>query len=235
MTYTYGSYPTAPAASQHLPPSYSKSSSHSRYPASLSSPSSSSSSTFTLSEHSKNALATKLRHGHQKWVNMPPGFPFRLTMDPYTGGPAISYESYEFHEDIRTNSGHTVSVKFEYTRRSKHFAWKIYPEDTRFYSHHRPAQNAIAHVEVDAAVMDTTYGKLLRHDSRVISTALASSLELGVMITICEADKLRTSRRFPHLRRSTKFPGPFYSTSIVHVVTDASGGSEVVQVWHPSS
>ena len=134
MTYAYGSssssssYSPSPATSSseslYL---YSGSTSQSRY---------SRSSPYALSEQSKRALATKLRQGLKTWVNMPAGFPFRVTI--YRSQPTLSYDPYEFQEDIRTSEGHSVRIKVGYTSSSascgsqKYFTWRIYRVDTRF-------------------------------------------------------------------------------------------------------
>ncbi|KAF9269135.1 hypothetical protein L218DRAFT_421685 [Marasmius fiardii PR-910] len=195
---------------------------------------------FTPHEQSRDALATLLSFGGTNRSRLPPGFPFRLNIVPHGSGSIISYDSYEFLEELRTRSGHRISVKFEFTKppssqssssnSSKCFTWRIYPHDARFHSYMSTTHNTpLAHVQVDPSVMDTNYGKHIRHDHRVITSALALSMNLDAVITICEAKALRSSKRFPQLRQSIKHPGPFHSKEILYVATGSEGFS------HPSN
>uniref|UniRef100_A0A0W0F4G7 Uncharacterized protein n=1 Tax=Moniliophthora roreri TaxID=221103 RepID=A0A0W0F4G7_MONRR len=166
---------------------------------------------------------------------MPKGFPFRYTSDEMTGSKYVSYDSYEFQEDILAACGRTISVKFEYAKPSrstgsKYFSWRIYPcSDKRFRSYLKPSHNAaIAHVQVDPAVMDASYGKAIRHDPSIISKALACSLNRGALVTICEASIVRKAERFPYLR---EYSEKLHPKTVLFVATGNDGWSEIIHTW----
>ncbi|KAJ7734585.1 hypothetical protein DFH07DRAFT_1065253 [Mycena maculata] len=125
--------------------------------------------------------------------NMPVGFPFRHVMDA-RGTPRISYDPYEFREELRSESrcsGHLaahVSFAPSAAGRSKkeYLSWSAtLPKlDLRPYTCGPPPKAPVAHVRVDTEVMNTEYGKHIERDPRIILRALSVSLELGLLVTV---------------------------------------------------
>ncbi|KAK7056383.1 hypothetical protein VNI00_002937 [Paramarasmius palmivorus] len=204
--------------------------------------------------HDQSRIELYLRLASGKLRNMPAGFPFCYTSNGITGSICLSYDSYEFVEEI---TGHSAAVKLEYTKPSRstgsqHFSWRIYPcNDKRVRSSlkpHRmrllfsarastnaralnPDKAAIAHVQVDPAVMDTSYGKAIRHDPSIILKALACSLNRGALVTICESNTVRKAERFPYLK---EYSGKLHPKTILFVATGNDGWSEIIHTWSRS-
>lgn len=82
--------------------------------------------TWQLDKKLKNAVL----------VNMPHGFPFRTTCDGY-GNANVSYDSYEFHEDVHISAYDSHRVTFAFaTPRSRenntdYLSWRVYEQDKR--------------------------------------------------------------------------------------------------------
>ncbi|KAJ6557888.1 hypothetical protein B0H19DRAFT_1070490 [Mycena capillaripes] len=143
----------------------------------------------------KVQLRNRLNSGHLS--NMPAGFPFRHVMDP-SGTPRISYDSYEFREELRSDprcSGHLAAhVSFmtenadtrSYRSKKDYLSWCAHlPKlDSRPYTRGPPPKVTVAHVRVDTQVMNTAYGKYIEQDPRIMLRALSISLELGLLVTI---------------------------------------------------
>ncbi|KAJ7108762.1 hypothetical protein C8R44DRAFT_803528 [Mycena epipterygia] len=144
---------------------------------------------------SKVQLRNRLTSGHLS--NMPVGFPFRHVMDG-RGTPRISYDAYEFREELRSESrcsGNfaayvsftTASADVRHSRSKKEYmSWCAHLSklDLRPYTRGSPAKVPVAHVRVDTQVMNTVYGKYIEQDPRIILRALSISLELGLLVTI---------------------------------------------------
>ncbi|KAJ7109637.1 hypothetical protein C8R43DRAFT_1161502 [Mycena crocata] len=142
----------------------------------------------------KVQLRNRLKGGHMS--NMPVGFPFRQVMDG-RGNTRISYDSYEFREELRSDArctGHLAAyVVFMggadaqpcYSKK-EYLSWSaLLPKlDLRPYSRGPPAKVPVAHVRVNTNVMNTVYGKHIERDPRIILRALSVSLELGLLVTI---------------------------------------------------
>ncbi|KAJ6582979.1 hypothetical protein DFH09DRAFT_1275376 [Mycena vulgaris] len=148
----------------------------------------------------KVQLRNRLNSG--RLSNMPVGFPFRHVMDS-RGTPHITYDPYEFREELRSDSrctGHlSAHVSFTTTNadmirtKKDYLSWSAYLPKLDFtpYTRGPPALAAkvpVAHVRVDTAVMNTTYGKHIERDPRIILRALSISLELGLLVTITIED-----------------------------------------------
>ncbi|GLB45215.1 hypothetical protein LshimejAT787_2001200 [Lyophyllum shimeji] len=159
----------------------------------------------------QDSLATKSRHSELgntdyfkaqlrnrlnscKLPNMPVGFPFSHVHDGY-GFSRLSYDSYEFHEDLtshshRSQSRHhpqaTIAFKNTSSRdKVSYLTWQIYlPSPDAAYLRHLQNRQAVAHVQVDPAVTRTPFWKSLLNDPSVILRALGLSLELGALLTI---------------------------------------------------
>jgi len=141
----------------------------------------------------KVQLRNRLNTG--RLSNMPAGFPFHHTFDS-RGSAKLSYDSYEFHEEFRSCRrdervrSHSVSVSFTGPSSSSHktqyFSWRAYLPILNSHPYSQRVQDslAVAHVRVDTAVMDMSYGKFIKNDPRVILRALSISLELGALITV---------------------------------------------------
>ncbi|KAF5356385.1 hypothetical protein D9758_009541 [Tetrapyrgos nigripes] len=177
---------------------------------------------FCQNRVNKESLASRLRQGRLQ--NLPGGFPFRYTVDPrspkccYEGDKGygrISFDSYEFREDLRSTGGNTTRISFAAPCSSSHhscsrcnssaerathdyFSWRIYLEgsdprlrrsDPSSYRNPVPANvnddPLIAEVLVSPTVFQTRYGKFIRRDPRVILNALATSVERNQSVIIC--------------------------------------------------
>ncbi|KAJ7735768.1 hypothetical protein B0H16DRAFT_1575315 [Mycena metata] len=150
----------------------------------------------------KVQLYNRLNSG--RLSNMPSGFPFRHVMSPRGMSTSISYEPYEFREDLRADSrcsGNfaayvsftTAAAESRPTRSKKDWlSWTAHlPKlDLRPYSRgpSRKPKVPVAHVRVDPRVLDTVYGKYIERDPRIILRALSISLELGLLVTITLED-----------------------------------------------
>ncbi|KAJ7449085.1 hypothetical protein B0H11DRAFT_2247387 [Mycena galericulata] len=146
----------------------------------------------------KVQLRNRLNSGHLS--NMPVGFPFQHIMDHRRGTPQISYDPYEFREELRSQhrcSGNLAAyVSFTPasadSRHSKkeYLSWSatLPKVDLRPYSRGPPPKAPVAHVRVDTQVMNTAYGKHIERDPRIILRALSVSLELGLLVTITLED-----------------------------------------------
>ncbi|KAJ6609069.1 hypothetical protein B0H10DRAFT_2065799 [Mycena sp. CBHHK59/15] len=150
----------------------------------------------------KVQLRNRLNSG--RLSNMPAGFPFRHTVDG-RGTPGISYDAYEFREELQSAArctGHlaaNVSFSKGGAARCKktYLSWTAHlPQlDLQPYSPGPPVKVPVAQVRVDNEVMNSTYGRYIEKDPRIILRALSISLELGLLVTITfeECDDL-TSR-----------------------------------------
>lgn len=83
-----------------------------------------------------------------------------------------------------------------------------------------------AEVQVDMAVMRSAYGDRIRYDSRIISKALAISLEYGVKVNIALAD-------YPSITSLTKQSGRNCIVSpgdVVYLASDTDGQQRLLNV-----
>ncbi|KAJ4467236.1 hypothetical protein J3R30DRAFT_3718135 [Lentinula aciculospora] len=152
-------------------------------------------------------------------AHIPGGFPFRHTLSDSKGKSKLraTYEPYDIkvsNEDFGPNEsigivfkGPGPSLKYAETATissrsppSRYFTWQAYASvrEARWngqgYMYAKSSHKTVlAQVRVDPAVMYTSYGKFVRTDSRVLSRALAISLELGVLITIVSTDETANS------------------------------------------
>ena len=86
---------------------------------------------------------------------------------------------------------------------------------------------SIAHVQVDALVMETSFGLDLMTTPQILLEALALSVELGILITVQVAQQ-KTALMYPSKRDVY-----YESGEIIFLSTDARGKTEVALVFEP--
>ncbi|KAJ7432203.1 hypothetical protein B0H11DRAFT_820805 [Mycena galericulata] len=161
----------------------------------------------------KRWLSNRLHDPRSALPHMPGGFPFHYSVDG-RGGGSLSYEPYEFCEEIPSNvlamsgpprrywatfsfTNHTETKSCGHGHRDHHcskrpkryMSWRAYVavRDMSYYRsdiRHLP----LLHVELDPAVLDTSYGYILKNDPHVVLRAMGVSLDKGLPITIKLAD-----------------------------------------------
>ncbi|PPQ65331.1 hypothetical protein CVT26_000046 [Gymnopilus dilepis] len=171
----------------------------------------------------------------------PVGFPFHCVRDAY-GRPALSHTSYEFKEYFcfSDHRGRTQCATFVYSAPDRHarmtgpptearmMKWRIYlPARESVTSRDAPKRVSIAHVQVDALVMETSFGLDLMTTPQILLEALALSVELGVLITVQVAQQ-KTALMYPSKRDVY-----YESGEIIFLSTDARGKTEVALVFEP--
>ncbi|KAJ7436732.1 hypothetical protein FB451DRAFT_187054 [Mycena latifolia] len=158
----------------------------------------------------KRWLSNRLRDRRSALPHMPGGFPFHYSVDG-RGQGTLSYEPYEFCEEIPSNvlsmggpqrrywitftfTNHTERIKHGVHERrvqsssknpTHYMSWRAYIA-VRDMSYYRSdlLNLPLLHVELDPAVLNTSYGHLLKNDPAVILRAMGVSLEKGLPITI---------------------------------------------------
>ncbi|KAF9010262.1 hypothetical protein BDQ17DRAFT_1347849 [Cyathus striatus] len=195
------------------------------------------SSRVSADDHLEDKVRLRSRLDSGVLSNMPAGFPFRYVFNGQ-GSAYISYDSYEFKEDIRASTSRrsSAAASISYTspghKKSRnnvnYHTWKVYPPTSECFKYTRTCDRiAVAQVQVDEAVMRTPFGSRITDDPRVILQALAISLELGILITI-EIGSLSSKthqtlgRLKPHLSWS--------SGSILYIGRHHSGKKELLCV-----
>ncbi|KAJ3754888.1 hypothetical protein EV360DRAFT_86421 [Lentinula raphanica] len=151
-----------------------------------------------------------------------------------TGKTRISYEPYDFQVPYSENrdSNENIGIAFKAptagssrSSSSRYFTWRAYAtvRESR-WSKLLPSKSSprtvFAEVRVDPAIMHTSYGKFLQNDNRVLSNALAISIELGVLITIVSADETANS-----------YPGSSLLARTVIQHRNAIAPEEYLQYW----
>ncbi|KAJ7108754.1 hypothetical protein C8R44DRAFT_937928 [Mycena epipterygia] len=165
----------------------------------------------------KRWLANRLRDPRSALPHMPGGFPFHYTVDG-RGRGSLSYEPYEFCEEIPSDvfamggPPRRYWVTFSFTNHTErniygghgghshrshpcsqkpkqYMSWRAYVA-VRNMSYYRCdlLNLPLLHVELDPAVLSTSYGHLLKNDPSVVLRAMGVSLEKGLPITIKLAD-----------------------------------------------
>ncbi|KAF6744120.1 hypothetical protein DFP72DRAFT_1078967 [Ephemerocybe angulata] len=166
--------------------------------------------------------------------NMPAGFPLHYVADGH-GSAFLSEGPYEFQQEMPLSSygefKHTqtavisFSDPFSAKRSGKDhgkYVWRVsLPtfEPTQFSD----VRVVSAEVQVDMAVMRSPFGERIRQDPRIISKALATSLEYGLKINIAIADY--------HL--TTHFRGVSCGTSsgdIIYIGTTNDGDQQILNI-----
>ncbi|KAF8903919.1 hypothetical protein CPB84DRAFT_1746026 [Gymnopilus junonius] len=104
--------------------------------------------------------------------------------------------------------------------------WRIYvPARESVLDRDAPRRVSIAHVQVDALVMETSFGLDLTTNPRILFEALALSIELGVLVTIQVAHQ-KTPMMYPSKRNVY-----YDSGEILFLSTDGKGRTEVAFVF----
>ncbi|KAJ7109631.1 hypothetical protein C8R43DRAFT_1139592 [Mycena crocata] len=153
----------------------------------------------------KRWLSNRLRDLDPRNVlpNMPGGFPFHYAVDG-RGRGSLSYEPYKFCEEVPSNmlamggpprrywvtfsftgeksSGHRVSPSYKPRR---YMTWRAYItlRDISYY-HCELLNFPLLHVELDPALLGTSYGHLFTSAPSVVLRAMGVSLDKGLPITI---------------------------------------------------
>ncbi|KAJ6582974.1 hypothetical protein DFH09DRAFT_279367 [Mycena vulgaris] len=163
----------------------------------------------------KRWLSNRLRDPRSGLPHMPGGFPFHYWVDG-RGLGSLSYEPYEFREEIPSNvlakggpprrywvtfsfTTHTERIKHgthshgvhSSAQKPKHYmSWRAYVavRNISRHSNNNIVNLPLLHVELDPAVLNTPYGHFLKHDPSVVLRAMGVSLDKGLPITIKLAD-----------------------------------------------
>ncbi|KAL0959574.1 hypothetical protein HGRIS_011284 [Hohenbuehelia grisea] len=174
---------------------------------------------------------------------MPAGFPFHYAMRGFST-PKLSYDSFEFRETVYPSyrTGHHVSppveaiVSFNYSsgscgRRSKasqYLTWNIHIPGPGYHPARKHCPTSpIAHVQIDAALMNMPFGRFVRKSPNVVLHALSTSLELGVPITICVLDQYVAP-----LMAYSRTASEWQLGDVAYLATRPDGRQEVLHVAH---
>ncbi|KAF9455799.1 hypothetical protein BDZ94DRAFT_1276611 [Collybia nuda] len=184
------------------------------------------------SDHINLKVQLRNRLNSGQLLKMPAGFPFRYVFDGHGDSYITSGSSFEFQEDFLVSSPNErpryQNATISYTsaeRKGRDCSWQVFfSSRDPSYCRGSTGKYAVAHVQVEAPVIATRYGRALRLDPSYILKALAVSLEAGVHITI----KLANSP--VPLPRPTRNPGPLMADSVVYVARYNDGREDILFV-----
>ncbi|KAJ7665931.1 hypothetical protein DFH06DRAFT_263042 [Mycena polygramma] len=158
----------------------------------------------------KRWLSNRLRDPQNTMPHMPGGFPFHYFVDG-RGRGSLSYEPYEFCEEIPSNvlssggpprrywvtfsftnqtagdksASHDRRVHSSCHKRKRYMSWRAYVT-VRDISYYRSnlLNLPLLHIELEPEILNTSYGQLLKNDPSVVLRAMGVSLDKGMPVTI---------------------------------------------------
>ncbi|KAF8162509.1 hypothetical protein K438DRAFT_1858710 [Mycena galopus ATCC 62051] len=159
----------------------------------------------------KRWLSNRLRDPRNPMPHMPGGFPFHYSVDG-RGRGSLSYEPYEFYQEVPSSAfskdgpPRRYWVTFSFTNQSPgdfdksaddychrvqpssqqkgYMSWRAYITVLSSQYHNGLLNLPLLHIELDPAVLETSYGELFKSDPAVVLRAMRVSVDKGMPITI---------------------------------------------------